>query len=142
MKNFCLIIVALLLTGCSIPLLTVSVDHQRLPPADFPKMDVVIHRKAADRFLGLQVFCPNEHQNKLLLEASCVVPDFATNTCNIYTWKSGPREERISHAEVERRCLTSASPYVLRGQCWRCLGYERPGEMTIRDAWSTYKQSR
>ena len=141
MKHTTAIASVLLLTACSIPILTIPIDHTRRPVEDFPKLDVVIHRTSVD-LLELAKKCPTETTSTLFAEQSCVVPDFNANLCHIYTWNGEPREEMIPNAQIDKRCLLGADRAVIRSQCWRCLGYERTGEMRMRNAWSWFKEGK
>lgn len=101
-----------LLAGCA-----TTIDMSRPPPADWPKLEVKIARVTDAQ---ARMLCPRNNDIVISYNA-CTIPAFAYGTCNIY--------------------LVTADPDVLAHERMHCLGYDHPGESTLRDAWAAYKRS-
>lgn len=90
-----------------------TIDLSRRPPADWPQLEVVVQRVSEAE---VKRICANEN---LLIGYACTAVYFDTRKCFIY--------------------LASSDPEVLAHERLHCLGYDHPGESTMRNAWTRWR---
>jgi len=101
----------LLLAGCASA--GPSIDVERTPPADWPKLEEHVFRIE-------QADIPERCFDGISTRANaCAVTDFRNRVCNIY--------------------VATDDPAVLEHERLHCLGYDHPRASTMRAGWARYK---
>lgn len=107
-------LLALLLTGCTT--LATTIDTSRAPPNDWPQLKVVVVKTDSAE---VQRQC---YATTAFVVAGCTTANFLKATCYIY--------------------LSTDNAAVIEHEKMHCLGYDHPGESTMRDWWEKWKRSR
>lgn len=103
----------LLLSGCAMVPTTTTIDASRAPPAGWPNLTVtVIHTTESDVARRCSA-------TKMIEAWGCTLPQFQTGRCFIL--------------------IAKEDSSVLEHEKMHCLGYDHPGESTMRDAWAKWK---
>lgn len=99
------------LAGCA-----TTIDMTRPPPVDWPKLEIKVAKVTEQQ---ARMLCPRA--DVVLYTNACTILAFAHGACYVY--------------------LASSDPEVLDHERKHCLGYDHPGESTMRDLWAMYKRT-